>query len=75
MSLSFPGRETEPPGEKGAVNLEGESRHTVAKEGDLAGGCDMAEGGLGRGACLGMQVVPISDGGNEGTALRVCWVR
>lgn len=38
----------EPPGEKGAVNLEGESRHTVVKEGDLAGGYDMAEGGFGR---------------------------
>lgn len=34
-------------GEKGTVKSEGETRRTVAKEGDLAGGCAVAEDGSG----------------------------
>lgn len=61
----------EPHGEKRAVKLKEETRRTLAKEGELAGGSDVAENDFGPVLVWAIQVVPISVTGNEGMTLRV----
>lgn len=47
MNQSEPQLSRQRDGEKGAVKLEEETKHTVAKEEELAGGGDVTEDGFG----------------------------